>query len=322
MIRVAEVRVVDVRQLRADRVFDVVDVFARDRRVSGPRPGPLAPVRFFVVARVVGGARQPFDPPKELSVSRSPSGYFLFYGKQRLASGERVAARLDPGTYVIRVEGGPYQRVEVDVPFPAPPPPPPPGPPPPGFVEFALPPGPTYPFPRTSTVPAKAGPTLLRGSLRRMDGVSVEGTVVGVPGLSVYDDRMDETGEWVLFFPDDQGDQQVTVRFVHPDGSVEQVAGVDIRQGKENTLRQTVLRGWVLTQGGAPIPGARVRVGGRPGEAVTDVAGAWFFYFGFALIPPGAVTVTAVHPDGRSVSRSGVQLQPQRTVSIDPFRFP
>jgi hypothetical protein len=308
------IRVVEVRRLDASRVFDVVDEFARDQQVRGPRPGPLSPVRFFVVARIAGMARQPIDPPIELDTIQTSSGYGLSNGKRRMPSGRRTPARLDPGTYVIRAESESYQRVEATVPFPAP------GPE--DVVEFDLPPGYSYPFPRASTVPAMSSPTLLRGSLRRMDDVSVDGTVVQAIGLSLYDYRADGTGEWVLVFPDDQADRRVTVRFLHPDNTIEDIPAVDVVQGQENSLRQTALRGWVLTDAGAGIPGARIQIGGQAGEARTDGGGAWSFYFGFGPAPAGTVTVTAIHPDGRTQARAGIQVRDRATVSIDPFRFP
>jgi hypothetical protein len=155
-----------------------------------------------------------------------------------------------------------------------------------------------------------------------MDDVSVDGTLVQAVGLSLYDYRADETGEWVLVFPDDQADRRVTVRFVHPDNTIEDIPGVDVLQGQENSLRQTALRGWVLTDAGAGIPGARVQIGGRAGEARTDAGGAWSFYFGFGPAPAGTVTVTAIHPDRRAQARAGIQVRDRATVSIDPFRFP
>lgn len=324
-------RVVEVRDLSALRVFDAVDRYARDRRIRGTRPAPMTPVRFSVVARLVGGALRAIEPPLSLHIVNSPSGYGLFYGQQRLPTGELTAVRLDPGTYVIRADSiplealrrvpndrGPYQQVELNVVFPAPPPPARPA-----AVEFLLPPGPAYPFPRTSTVPGMTGPTLLRGSFRRMDGVSVEGTVVQSPGRSLYDCRLGEDGEWVLVFPDDQPDQQLTVRFTPPGGGVPQdVLGVDVKQGKENSLRQTALRGWVLTEGGAGIEGARVQVSGQAGEATTDVGGAWFFYLGLGPVQALPVTVAAIHPDGRTLTKPNIPVQSRATVPVDPFRFP
>ena len=39
----------------AAAIFDVADDFLARRRVNGPRPRPLGPIRFKVVARAEGG---------------------------------------------------------------------------------------------------------------------------------------------------------------------------------------------------------------------------------------------------------------------------
>jgi len=294
--------------LSAQAVFDVEDVFARERGVSGPHPRAVRPLRFVAVARIVAGAREQLDPPPVLEIRRNTSGYDLFFGTCRV--GDDIRRRLADGTYAVRVESdGVYQRLEHDVSIPRPTPP---------YV-YDLEPGFAYPFPSGSPIRRSLGPTLLRGSLQGADTRGIAGATVEVVGASnAY--RTDETGQWVLVFPDTQPSGDVTVRFTLPDGTVTDVPNVPIVAGREATLAQTALRGSVMSDAGAPIADAEVAVSGQPATTRTGPDGSWFYFFpvGQAAVN---VDVTATVPDGASQLRPGVPVQPRATVVVPSFRF-
>jgi hypothetical protein len=304
------VAIADMRSLSAMAVFDVEDRYARERGVRGAHPRPIAPVRFRAVARITAGGRVDLQPQLELDVIRNQSGFDLFRGSAGpLGSDER--RRLDEGTYAVRVvAGGIYQTVEradVVIPTPA------------TAYRFELEPGYAYPFPSGAASASGAGPTLLRGGLQGPDASGIEGARVEVAGTTrTY--TTDESGQWVLVFPPNQVTGAVTVRFVLPDGTVANVAGVPVVAGRDSVLAQTALRGRVTTTEGAPIAGATITVGGQPGETRSQVDGGWFYFFR----PDQAgtnVTVTATLPDGRSQSRGAVPVQPRSTVVVQSFRF-
>ena len=96
----------------------------------------------------------------------------------------------------MRVEtSGRYQRAEnpaVVIPEPAVP------------YRFDLEPGYAYPFPSGCRAPRSLGPTLLRGALQHPDGAGIAGALVEVAGVTDRY-RTDESGQWVLVFPDSPG---------------------------------------------------------------------------------------------------------------------
>jgi hypothetical protein len=303
------VLVLDIRHTSAVAVLDLVDRYARDRRVWGRRPRPLGPVTVDLVADVAGGVRVPRVPPVRLLLTRNPSGYELFFGAAVGPAG--TEARLDlAGTHVLRVRSPRYQAAEVTVGLPAPR----------TAVELALEPGYDYPFSQVSTITG-GGQTLLRGTVHRMDGKSVAGTEVEVPAVpavtNVY--RTDDTGRWVLIFPDSHASGPVTVRLTGPDGVVRQVPDVLVERGREHSLGDTAVDGWVF-RAGAPVAGAVVRVAGQPGQAVTGNDGSWRYYF-----DPNqqavTVAVSPTLPDGRTLPSTAVPLRRRETVAVPPFRF-
>jgi hypothetical protein len=75
-----------------------------------------------------------------------------------------------------------------------------------------------------------------------------------------------------------------------------------------------------MTTDGVPIAGATVSVGGQPGSTRSQMDGGWFYFFRPDQTAT-AVTVTATLPDGRSLSRGGVPVQPRSTVVVQSFRF-
>jgi hypothetical protein len=307
----------EVRGLVPQLVFDPVDVYAEERAVAGPHPRPLAPLSFRLVGEVAGGQRQDFERPIDLEVVTNPTGFAVFLGGVPATDGVRRRLVLAAGTYVVRVESSAYQTVErEDILVPQ-------GHPAPGPYLVALEPGFAYPFPKASTLGAGRGPTLLRGCLLERGGAGVAGAEVLVAGQSnTY--RTAAGGQWVLVFPDAQPAGNVTVRFrlPQPGGGFNDldVAGVAIVPGRNNAFLQAALAGRVETQAATPVPGARVRVIGEPGETVAGGDGSWRYYFPVDQ-GAGAVDVEARHPDGSTQTRFNVPVTAGETTPVETFRF-
>lgn len=308
---------VERRRLAATLIFDLEDVYARERAVRGLHPRPIGPLRFRLVGEVVAAVRQDFDEPLEMLVTTNPSDYHLFYGEVRLADGQRRRIELAAGTYVVAIESDFYQgaeREDIEVPQLHPVP---------GPYRFDLEPGYAYPFPQEHVAleaPPRVvdGPTLLRGTLHRTDGRGIAGATVEVTGQSnVY--RTDASGSWVLVFPDTQPAGNVTVRFQLPGSPPEDVVNVAVEPGRERSLNQAALRG-AVTRDGAPAAGARVRVVGRPGESPTAGDGGWSYHF---EINQGAavVDVEASLDGGPPLTVPNVVVLPWSTVVVETFRF-
>jgi hypothetical protein len=303
--------ILDIRRHSAALVFDAEDRFARARGTRGPHPRPFEPVRFYATAEMVGLVRHDFPRPVELVTTRTPAGFHLFFGETRQADGSVRRGALAEGTYAVRAEGRFYQRVErEDVVLPTP-----------GDAYFYdLPPSYAYPLPREGTLTGGRGLTLLRGTLVDAAGRGVAGATVEVVGVTEpY--LTDETGQWVLVFPDTTASGPVTVHFTFADSSTEDVANVQVVQGAEAGLGQTALRGWVLTQAGAVAGGAVVEVVGDPGRAAVAPDGGWFYYFGLNQAA-AAVDVRATLPGGQNLTENNVLVQPRSTVVVPTFRFP
>lgn len=310
----------ELRRLAATLIFDLEDAFARRRGVHGPHPRPSGGIRFSMVGTMVGGTRQPIDPPLQLRVLANPSGYHLFFGSVSLQNQSRRMDNVAPGQYVVRIDSDFYQRAErEDIMIPS------------AFGSsvgkaaqiapyfFDLQPGYAYPFPSVSTLPNGSGVTLLRGVLRNADGTGMAGAKVQAVGQSnTY--STDESGQWVLVFPDTHPSGAVTVHFELPDGSVRDVTKVMVQQGSTTGLTQTALQGWVLTKSGVGIAGAAIQVAGQMGQAKTASDGSWSFYFDVNQAA-AKVTVTATTPDGRSLKQKNVAMQPRGTVGVPSFQF-
>ena len=306
------------RRRRAVLILDAEDRFLREQGIAGPHPRPQAPLDFSFVGRRVGGVLQVIDPPIMLEVLLNPSGFYLFFGKEKNEDARRNTL-LSEGTYVLRVQSPLYQTTEIDVeietlfspmgirprmrgPY---------------FIDLL--PGYAYAFPRSSVIPGAEGPTLLRGAVRSADGQGVAGVDVEVVGqTTVY--RTGSNGQWVLTFPDGLASGDVTVQFRFPDGLVEDIAAVPIRQGFEASLPQAALRGAVFARA-VGVAGARITVAGHVGEARTESDGGWFFYFDLDQLDE-IVTVTATLPDGSSLVQAGVPVRRRATSVVPAFRFP
>jgi hypothetical protein len=308
------------RRLAATLIFDLEDAFARQRGVNGPHPRPSGGLSFSVVGTMLGGVRQPITPPLQLKVLANPSGYQLFFGAAAAQNQSARSAGLSPGQYVVRVDSDFYQRVErTDVTIPSTFAPQAPA----GSLIapyfFDLQPGYAYPFPSVCTLLNGAGTTLLRGVLRIADGTGVAGATVQVVGQS-NSYTTDESGQWVLVFPDTQPTGPVSVHFVLADGTVKDVTGISVVQGDTTGLLQTALRGLVMTQNGTGIVGSTIQVSGQTGQATADSDGNWFFYFDVTQAA-AKVTVTAKIPDGRTQKQKSIPVQPRGTVVVPSFRF-
>src|SRR5262249_53419734 len=102
----------DVHRLSATLIFDLEDRYARTPGIRARHLRPIGPGTFSLVGQMVGGGRQDFERPWELSVTRNPSGYHLFFGTIRLPHSTTHQATLSAGTYVVRVETRFYQQAE------------------------------------------------------------------------------------------------------------------------------------------------------------------------------------------------------------------
>lgn len=83
----------------------------------------------------------------------------------------------------------------------------------------------------------------------------------------------------------------------------------------ENYVRQTALRGRVVKPGGFGLSNVKVTTSVAPGESLSKADGQWFFYFELRQAG-GAVTVTAVSPDG--LTNNAQTLIVPRTTAVVP----
>jgi hypothetical protein len=332
-------------------IFDLEDRYRREQQRRGQvyHPRPLGPVTFWLIGETVGGVPTPFSQPMEMVVVENPSGYHLFFGEVKLPSGatsqpdgstsrptgndHRHRLQLVDGTYSVRVTSPFYQgqvRDDIIVPMPNPndsasgaP------------YFFDLAPGYAYPFPEPypwrpadsaigcpgSTAESASGPTLLRGSLHTFDGQPLEGATIKVEtGTRVYEYATDRTGQWVLVFDRAHPTGAVIVQITRPGGAVVNVAGVCVIRGRETTLHQTALRGWVQRDG-IGVPGATITVSGQLQQTPTRPDGSWYHYFELTQADT-IVDVTATLPGGGPIrTHRGVQVKSRATNVVDTFRF-
>jgi hypothetical protein len=160
---------------------------------------------------------------------------------------------------------------------------------------------------------------LLRGSLLSTDGRGIARATIQVVGQT-HTYWTNNTGQWVLWFPDDHPTGPATVRFELSDGTVEHVANVCVVQGHATSLAPTAVRGAVQTEAGVSLSGATLQVLGYPGAAISDSNGSYSYYFGLNQ-PEDTVSVMAALPDGRSLTLSGVRVRPRATMVVPTFQF-
>jgi len=306
-------------------IFDLEDAFARARGVRGRHPRPLGNVKFLLVAQFVNGVRHDFSPPREMIVKKNPSGYHLCFGLSRTANATGRRGRISAGdeverrvlvegtTYVVRIESDFYQLIEHDdIVWPVIDPHEP--------YFFDLQPGYAYPFPEESRLGGGLGSTLLRGALLAPGGEGIAGARIGVQG-GTEEYRTDQTGQWVLVFPDDKASGNLTLEITQPGAPVPfQVPNVLVVQGRETGLPLTVFKGRVVNASGVGIGGATIEIDVLAETARTRSDGSWLYYF-----PPGQaavlVAVTARLPHGRSQTQSNIQVQPRQTTPVAVFHF-
>jgi hypothetical protein len=329
---------------RPVRIFDVTDAYAGQQAMHGPHPLPIGPIKFLVLGQEVAGQAQRWKTPLEIVTVRTPSGFHVHFGVVQLPGGERRRSYLADGTYLVRVESAYYQPVEMMVLLRQPQPEDLNNPPPP--VAIGLEPGHAYPFARSSTLPdtghsklsPKAGPTLLRGSLHHTGGRGIDGASVETDGLSTNAHcTTNKSGQWVLVVPDEVFPNQaprgslveskvaLDCKWPDPEQPGAEIAvhvdNVTVEWGRERSLAQAALRGWVHARSGAGIAGAVVEVAGLDGQSITGKDGSWSYFFLLDQPPlPLNVDVTATLPDGRSQAKPAL-VQPRATVVVPTFRF-
>jgi len=311
------------RVLVPTRAFDLEDAFAAKRRTRGPHPRPIEPIVFRLLAEVVGGVRRPLTPPLELVVRRNASGHHLFFDTVRVADGGTRRVTL-AGRYVVRIESPFYQTFEaadLDLPLPGEP-----------FGPVELQPGYAYPFPPPSTdlVPQGdvmvrvASPTLLRGGILTTDGQGIAGVTVRAGDASAY--RTDASGQWVLVFPSTQAEGNVDVAFTMPGapGPIT-VHAVGVVPGRETSLGQSALRGWVQTRDGRALAGATVGVRGALGEdhgrSTSAADGRWAFHFPPNVPAADEVMTVTITSAGAPPAVQQAQVLRRRTVLVPTVRI-
>lgn len=334
------------RVLTATLIFDLEDRYAREQGVHGLHPQPIGPLKFQLMGKMIDGNRQDFATPLPLAIKRNPSGYHLFFDlmkqveglDRRLKSAQAPERRLmlADGVYIVRVQSTFYQMFEhtnIKLPMQNPNNPASDAP-----YHFDLEPSYAYPFANTESfrlegVPAQCGeivmpggrgPTLLRGSLHASVGQDLVGITVQVVGSSnLY--RVDETGQWVLWFPDDHPTGFVVVRIMLPNGGgITDVPDVCVIKGRTTSLFETALRGWVQ-RNGRGVHHAMVTIedaAGPLGSITTKEDGSWSYYFSL-LQAQTTVTITATLPDEHTnLTIPNIQVRPRVTEMVPTFRFP
>jgi hypothetical protein len=321
------------RRLSAVLVFNLEDDYARLQAGHGFLR-PLEPLEFFLVGRYsLTGNLVTFPSPLHMEVMRNPSGYHLFFDREVTKEHLKRRLFLTPGDYQVRVTSPYYQTAErrTTIPMPDLNTPSAANPDPVAAYTFRLQPSHAYPF--ADAYPLRIAPgancasfagqerrgqTLLRGSLHTFDGQPVAGAIVSVPGRP-QSYATGENGDWVLWFPNSQPSGPITVRVQFPGGATVDVAGVCIVRGRETSLAETGLRGWV-NRAGAGVEGATVSVSGQPQPTHTQSDGGWNYYFPLNFVG-GNVTVIATLPSGGSLSQSAIVV-PRGIVVVPTFQFP
>jgi hypothetical protein len=325
-------------------ILNVIDRYAQEAN-NVPLARPLGGLRFWLEAKEAPSPVVTFNPLIEMAVRRNGSGFYLFYGHERLSDGSTRRILL-PGTqYKLRVTSpsGLYQDKVKSVPLPLP-----------DLNQIkpinhltqytiAMEPGPAYNFDGVSPIrvqdstlpctmrnfPGRAGPSVLRGSLYRTDGtpvVEAEIKTLNLDGSIAAKSTSSASGEWLLWFidrPTGQIDVLVTYPKTKPSDTPQTVtvSAVCIVRGFETVLGQTAISG-VVVKGERPFSGAVVSMSGLPnlsGQAVSAKNGVWTYYFPIELIvnqPYPQVTPTVTLPDGSKQRLDPIELLPRRTVSV------
>jgi hypothetical protein len=331
-------------------ILNVIDRYAQEA-ANVPLARPRGGLRFWLEAKEAPSPVVTFSPPIEMAVRRNGSGFYVFYGLERLSDGSTRRISL-PGTqYKLRITSpsGLYQDAIKSVPLPLPdlnqtknnP-----------LAQYTIPmePGQAYNFDgvmparvQDSTLPCtmrnfpgRTGPSVLRGSLHRTDGTPVaaaEIQTINPDGSIAAQGISSASGEWLLWFidrPTGQIDVLVTYPKAKPSDTAQTVTvpAVCIVRGFETVLGQTAISG-VVIKGERPFAGAVVTMSGLPnlsGQTVSANNGVWNYYFPIELTfkqEKPKVTPTVTLPDGSKQTLKPVELLPRRTVLVEQVtRFP
>ncbi|MEM6680445.1 MAG: hypothetical protein AAF675_21470 [Pseudomonadota bacterium] len=117
----------DIARLAPQRlILDPIDGFIARRGVR-ERPRPISTLSAALTERLdeegVPGEGAALDPVAELVLTRSPSGFLVFFDKQVDPTLGRRSSRLEGGRYTLRVTGRAYQPLRAAITLrPAPPP--------------------------------------------------------------------------------------------------------------------------------------------------------------------------------------------------------
>jgi hypothetical protein len=290
----------------------IVDGFVRDRGTHGAFAAPLSPVRFVLTARVVANVETPLEPPVVLQPATRGTGIFVF-GSGGIA-GTGAPLTVPPDRYVLAISSDAYQTETRVVDWPVDP----------SATVVVLQPGSAYPFPDLAMVSNNL--TLIRGNvLAPGDGAPVAGATVSITAPAntwpFATCRTGADGGWVLAIPvgATAAPFNATLHVALPDGTAFNVQPFAVAPGRTNALRQTALRGSVLSTNGAPVARAAVTVGGVAGTAITGRDGAWTFALS-PIQPNAQLAVTATAPSGAQQTQNA-QVQTGVTVSVPAFRI-
>jgi hypothetical protein len=309
-------------------IMGLVDGLAQRLKID-TNPVPIGEVTITLRRRTQPLPARDFDPPLQLAHYKNPSGFFLLTG-DIVPAGMDDRDRVRPiqtGSYVAIIESE-YYREDVINPFNWDP------------LVTRLPdrtlyPSPAYPFPDLSSNKNGNGLTLLRGTLRTSNGSPVVGAKVSIVGnFQIVDPSPPPTptvpvwpfaeavttkdGDWALLLPDQSWMaappvSPVTIQIVIGNNPAQFVPGVTLDLGKENFLKNTVLRGRVVDSSRRPIAGASVQTSLEPGQTTTDRDGQWSYYFD--LVQANALaSITVTTPAGTSQTFPNINVEKGKTM--------
>jgi hypothetical protein len=311
------------RRFNSPPVWTLVDAFGRESGGHGQFPPPLGRVSVLLEEQDVNGQFRKLDAPLELAYTRTLSGALALSMRTVPRNADEPRRTIAAGRYRFRITSEFYQEAIVDavladgVNLP------------PNLGELR--PGAAYPFPLSARGQGISATTLLRGAYRNADGTPVDDAdVIAVAPINAWPFRAcrtDRAGQWVIVVPDSEfavnpsQPLPVTVRFARPGGAQPiDLMNVRVSRGRENSLAQTAVRGFVQDTRGRAIAGATVAIAGELASVTTDSAGRWFFYFALDRNATPA-TITVSHPDGRTQTQAVPIVERAMTV-VPTFRFP
>jgi hypothetical protein len=293
---------------------------------GGSAPPAQGEITIRVTGQLVRGVFRPFVPgPATALYQRTPSGNVSLTGQFRTGRGE--VFKLTQGDFRLEIETQFYQSETRDVTF---------DPNVTRRVQIELTPNVKYPFPSSSTLPFVSGPARLHGSLRATNGDPLSAVLVTVaelenlnPAWPFRSFRTDQTGSWVIVFPDKffqapnnprdvVPEKPVNIRFDLPSGTVT-IAAFPVKAGKEIGLLQPSLRGNAVNAKGDGITGVQISVVGQSANSQTDKSGTFLYFFPLTQ-GQQRVTVRARAPGGAQLSQD-VDLVARGRAVVPTFRF-